>query len=301
MPAAQMVMGLRSEKCAKNAHFCLCNLLIINEKKVKRLKTDNTDNFIYFWGVGGPEAARCRAVTPSLRTMSNIGSDLVGVLGPLLVLLLIVISLTRRKKKPRQRDDEVERPHHWWPVVTYLGGKYSEITIDGHRAVYCFQYFPVGKFEDSISEKDLNNREEILKFKEGDYSLMAQLLSDFINGNFRRDRIASWVLCAIPASTIQKHRLRYSALLKTVSEETGIRNGIDFIRPKYDRKDSRQQKEANTIRNLEFDRQQIHGNWIILIDDVTTRGTSFVQCVNKLYACGAKYVCGFFMGKTVDL
>ena len=36
-------------------------------------------------------------------------------------------------------------------------------------------------------------------------------------------------------------------------------------------------------------------------DDVTTRGTSFVQCVNKLYACGAKYVCGFFMGKTVDL
>ena len=148
---------------------------------------------------------------------------------------------------------------------------------------------------------DLNNREEILKFKEGDYSLMAQLLSDFINGNFRRDKIASWVLCAIPASTIQKHRLRYSALLKTVSEETGIRNGIDFIRPKYDRKDSRQQKEANTIRNLEFDRQQIHGNWIILIDDVTTRGTSFVQCVNKLYACGAKYVCGFFMGKTVDL
>lgn len=210
MLATQMVMDLRSEKCAKNAHFCLCNLLTINEKKVKRLKTDNTDNFIYFWGFGGPEAARCRAVTPSLRTMSNIGSDLVGVLGPLLVLLLIVISLTRRKKKPRQRDDEVERPHHWWPVVTYLGGKYSEITIDGHRAVYCFQYFPVGKFEDSISENDLNNREEILKFKEGDYSLMAQLLSDFINGNFRRDRIASWVLCAIPASTIQKHRLRYS-------------------------------------------------------------------------------------------
>lgn len=100
----------------KKAHFCLCNLLTINEKKVKRLKTDNTDNFIYFWGFGGPEAARCRAVTPSLRTMSNIGSDLVGVLGPLLVLLLIVISFTRRKKKPRQRDDEVERPHHWWPV-----------------------------------------------------------------------------------------------------------------------------------------------------------------------------------------
>lgn len=38
MPAAQMVMGLRSEKCAKNAHFHLCNSLTINEKKVKRLK-----------------------------------------------------------------------------------------------------------------------------------------------------------------------------------------------------------------------------------------------------------------------
>lgn len=55
MPAAQMVMGLRSEKCAKNAHFCLCNLLKINEKKVKRLKTDNTDNFIYFWASEDPK------------------------------------------------------------------------------------------------------------------------------------------------------------------------------------------------------------------------------------------------------
>ena len=65
MPVAQMVMGLRSEKCAKNAHFYLCNLLKINEKKVKRLKTDNTDNFIYFWGFGGPEAATVPDGTPS--------------------------------------------------------------------------------------------------------------------------------------------------------------------------------------------------------------------------------------------
>ena len=47
MPAAQMVMGLRSEKCAKDAHFHLCNSLTINEKKVKRLKTDNTDNLAH--------------------------------------------------------------------------------------------------------------------------------------------------------------------------------------------------------------------------------------------------------------
>ena len=248
-----------------------------------------------------PERQRCCEVTPSLQNMSNTDIDLIGVIGPLMVSLLIVFALTHRKKRSKRKDVDEEKPNHWWPVVTYLGGKYSEITIDGHRAVYCYPYYPVGKFEDYITDNDLTHREEILRFKGGDYALMAQLLSDFINGNFRRDMISSWALCAIPASTIQKHRLRYSALLKTVSEETGIINGIGFIRPKYDRKDSRQQKEANTVRNLEFDRRQIHGKWILLIDDITTRGTSFVQCVDKLYASGAKYVCGFFMGKTVDI
>ena len=44
----------------------------------------------------------------------------------------------------------------------------------------------------------------------------------------------------------------------------------------------------------------IRGKWVLLLDDITTRGTSFVQCAEKLYANGAEYVCGFFMVKTVD-
>lgn len=67
-----------------------------------------------------------------------------------------------------------------------------------------------------------------------------------------------------------------------------------------DRKDSRKKKETNIVRNLEFNRAGIRGKWVLILDDITTRGTSFVQCAEKLYANGAEYVCGFFMGKTVD-
>lgn len=88
--------------------------------------------------------------------------------------------------------------------------------------------------------------------------------------------------------------------MEEVSEATGIRNGFECIRIKFDRKDSREKKEANTVRNLEFDRAGIRGKWVLVLDDITTRGTSFVQCAEKLYANGAEYVCGFFMGKTVD-
>ena len=231
--------------------------------------------------------------------MNDIGADIVGLIGPLFTIGLFVFLLTRGRKKRVKPKEPAQREPRWEHVLSYLGGRFKEISLDGVRAVYCYDYYPTGKFED-ISEKDLLRREEILRFKDGDSAPMAEQLIDFIRGNFWKVSLPQWVVCAIPASTREKHSRRYAKLLQDVSDATGIGNGFECIRIKFDRKDSREKKQSNTVYNLEFDRSKIHGKWVLLLDDITTRGTSFSQCAQKLYACGAEYVCGFFLGKTVN-
>lgn len=231
--------------------------------------------------------------------MNDIAADIMGIIGPLFVIGFFVYLLTRGKRYKGKSKDTQKLEPRWEFILSYLGGRFKEISLDGVRAVYCYDYYPTGKFED-ISDKDLLRRDEILRFKEGDSTPMAEQLMDFICGNFWKVSLSQWMICAIPASTREKHARRYAKLLQDVADETGIGNGFECIRIKFDRKDSREKKQSNTVYNLEFDRTKIRGKWVLLIDDVTTRGTSFSQCAQKLYACGAQYVCGFFLGKTVN-
>lgn len=247
-----------------------------------------------------------------MKTVLEIVELILSLLMGLVPYALVVYAIVRwRRKKARkkyqqeeaerQRRAEYVRSRRWEPVCTYLGGKFKEITMENHRAVYCYDYYSVGKFEENITDKDLAHREEILRFKGGDYLPMAAMLTDFLKGNFFRSAMMEWVICAIPASTREKHVQRYAKLLQEVADAAGIGNGLECIRIRYDRKNSREKKDENTVRNLEFDAERIRGKSVLLLDDITTRGTSFIQCAEKLYGCGAKFVCGFFMGKTVEL
>lgn len=69
--------------------------------------------------------------------------------------------------------------------------------------------------------KDSERRSEILRFKDGDYGPMTELLTDFIRGNFWKQLLPGWVLCATTASTREKHATRYTRLIEEVSEATG--------------------------------------------------------------------------------
>ena len=51
-------------------------------------------------------------------------------------------------------------------------------------------------------------------------------------------------------------------------------------------------KADNTTRNLRFDREKIQGKRIFLVDDITTRGMSFVQSARKLKENGAADMVG---------
>jgi predicted amidophosphoribosyltransferase len=76
--------------------------------------------------------------------------------------------------------------------------------------------------------------------------------------------------------------------------------GLDWIRVTRDRSPTREgSKQDDTTWNLFFDAEKIRGRRIVLVDDITTRGMSFVQCARKLMDFGAVEVVGFFFGKSV--
>lgn len=83
-----------------------------------------------------------------------------------------------------------------------------------------------------------------------------------------------------------------------VSKMTGIQNGFKEIIILYDRTDSRQQKEDDTVWNLQFG-AGVEGKHVLLFDDIITRGVSFIQCAEKLKSKGAASVTGLFLGKTL--
>lgn len=179
-----------------------------------------------------------------------------------------------------------------------LAVKFKYTTIGEFKAAYCFEYYPKNRYPFVLHEDELN-RKSVWNFKDGHYSIGLMKVKEFIDGNFTSEQMRNLVLCVIPASTRYKNEVRYKVLCQKVSEALDITNGYNFITINFDRSDSRNHKSADTIGNLSFS-NEVYGKDIVLFDDITTRGTSFVQIATELKRKGARSVYGFFLGKTIQ-
>ena len=308
-------------------------MLIFSEKKVKRLKTDNTDNFVYFCGFRGPEAATVPGGNPSASIMDKtqlpfLWEVLLTVVEPIcIVILIIAIRKTRVSKWERRRirleeaaNKESERPKVGfqqavgtgeekevkklpkWPDVIrkwlriFPPRKLNKtLTVGGFKSAYFFDYCPD---KEERKPRDERNRDLILGFKGGKHEVPVYLVTEYIFRHIpERDR-ENWVFCVIPASTREKNEKRNRDFCEQVSHQTGIRNGYKDIFILYDRTDSRHQKEDDTVWNLQFG-NGVENKHVLLFDDIITRGVSFTQCAEKIKGKGAASVTGPFLGRTL--
>ena len=260
---------------------------------------------MYIFGASeDPKRQRCRTVPPPVDTMNAFNVFLGQFLALIVAAGAVLLYLKSRSKKtaepeqPPEQEPEVATPY-WEGNWSYIGGKYKEIKIARYRAVYCFIYYPKGKYT-RLSSIDASNRQSIISFKEGDYYQAVQLVSDFIKGHFWKSQMKKWTLCVIPASTAEKTERRFKTFCEEVSTETGITNGYGLVRRDADRIDSRKEKKADTLEGLTFATEGIIGRNILLFDDITTRGLSFLQIADNLVSAGANHVIGFFLGKSAD-
>ena len=204
------------------------------------------------------------------------------------------------KRRWRKRYPEWER---WDKQQTdYLGGMFHEIVIGGFKAVYCMDYYPKNKYPDSaLSAEQLRARSFLIGVKDGRFAdRSADIFAHYLLGHYWKEDLKKCAVCYIPAATQARTEQRYAEMSELVLAYTPVIDGRKWIQVMWDRESSRRtEKTDDTTRNLRFDREKIQGKRIFLVDDITTRGMSFVQCARRLKECGAEEVIGFFFGKSV--
>lgn len=172
---------------------------------------------------------------------------------------------------------------------------YHTFKAKSYQCVYFYDYCPE---ENDRNLRDERNRDLIFAYKGGDCEVAVHLVTEFIFRYIPNRDLQNWIFCVIPASTREKNENRNRLFTQLVSRMTGIQNGFKEIIILYDRNDSRQHKEDDTVWNLQFG-AGVEGKHVLLFDDIITRGVSFVQCAEKLTGKGAASVTGLFLGKTL--
>ena len=195
------------------------------------------------------------------------------------------------REKEAKRQAELTRRRN-------LAAQFKYITLGGHKAAYCFDYYPKNRFP-SVTAQQEADRRAVWNFKDGSYSYGLNRLADFLDGNFTKEEMKNVVVCVIPASTQYKNDIRYKTMCAKIAEKFPVINGYNYITINTDRSDSRTQKSSDTVWNLSFS-SSVRGKTVVLFDDITTRGTSFIQVANRLKEAGASNVHGFFLGKTLS-
>ena len=163
---------------------------------------------------------------------------------------------------------------------------------------YTMEYLPT-RYEASKSE--WNNRHAVWNFKDGDCSqAVLNNLAEVIRKECSMNP-SGCVICFIPASTSWKTINRYSSVARRLNAKTGVSASLSAISRRSDSEAGHLcGKTSNPTEDFIFDNSVFRGKKVILIDDVITRGRTFVQTANKLMQNGASSVVGLFVAKTVN-
>ena len=164
---------------------------------------------------------------------------------------------------------------------------------------YIMEYLPKRY---SATTKQKNDREIIYDFKNGYCSLgLINTIIEYIKEIKKELGGNNWRVCFIPASTHHKTACRYQKLATCIEKETGIACDYHTILPIQDQESGHiTGKKANPAKNFTIKTSDVDGKNIILIDDVITRGMTFMQTTNKLIRNGANMVRGLFLAKTIN-
>ena len=167
------------------------------------------------------------------------------------------------------------------------------------KYVNLMEYLPM-KYPPTLEEE--KNRRIVSNFKMGRCSReLKNEFTDTINQLKEERKDMNLRVCFIPASTHHKTACRYQKLATFIEKETGIACDYHTILPIQDQESGHiTGKKANPAENFTIKTSDVDGKNIILIDDVITRGMTFMQTTNKLIRNGANMVRGLFLAKTIN-
>lgn len=164
---------------------------------------------------------------------------------------------------------------------------------------YALEYLPKRY---SATQSQIADRSIVYNFKNTGtcHHSFLSLFSDTIKQQAGSNK-SDYVICFIPASSHEKSLRRYRSLATYLEEHTGVRACLSAIKRTIDKEsDHFNGKCGDPLEGISFDPSNFCGKKVILIDDVLTRGRTFISIANELLDRGAVDVYGLFIAKTIN-
>ena len=105
-------------------------------------------------------------------------------------------------------------------------------------------------------------------------------------------------LVCIPASSAIKTQARYETFSTRICSETGMINAYNSIHVISSSAEKKFGGSGITTNNVSFDRDFFQDKYVLLFDDVITKGDSMLRFKRKMEELGAIVIGGVSIGRT---
>lgn len=216
-------------------------------------------------------------------------------------------TLEEEKKK---REEELSRIKQHQEVLSQLQGAVStwDTLLGGLKYSFLFFYYPTTcDFE--ATEEEWYYRRLVWDFKNspGKTSPVAHqialgkavpMIKNKLFETFNADNLKQLTLVCIPASSQVKTKARYEEFSNRICNETEMINAFPHISVVTEREERHLGGTSMNTSQLSFDEDFFKGKYVLLFDDVITRGDSMRTFKRKMESLGAIVVGGLSLGKT---
>lgn len=212
----------------------------------------------------------------------------------------------KREEEERKRREEAEIRERVCTLKNCVSG--WPALYGGLHYTYLVNYFPTSCIFEA-TQSEWNDRWLVWNFKNtpGKTSASAHMnaldtvlprMKSILTSTFGRQLLKNLTLVCIPASSATKTELRYAEFSRRICEETGMMNAYDRITVVSSTSEKKFGGSGICTDNLSFDRSYFRGRYILLFDDVITKGESMLRFKRKMEELGATVIAGFSIGRT---
>ncbi len=177
---------------------------------------------------------------------------------------------------------------------------------------WLFYYYPTTcDFE--ASESEWHDRRIIWNFKNDPDKSISSMQHEYalncvipqiwqrLCDTFGEEYLQFLTLVCLPASTKEKNAARYDEFSKWLCEKTGMENAYNHVHIVQDgmsKKDPRNTTGRSIQPVIEYDKDYFKGRYVLLFDDVVTKGGTMLRYKEAMEREGATVIGGLCLGKT---
>lgn len=201
-----------------------------------------------------------------------------------------------KEKEDKAKKNLIESVSQW---ETLFGGmKYS----------YQFYYYP-NNSNIVPTQEDWNNRWIVWNFKNDTerispsahaktLNIVVTMIKNKLTSTFSEESLKYLTLVCIPASSQAKTKARYEEFSSRICDELGMINAYPHITVTEARLEKHLGGTNTDTDKISFDNDFFNGKYVLLFDDVITRGDSMNTFKRKMESLGATVVGGLCLGRT---